>query len=257
MTSEPVIYLIGGTTEANRAAAQLRKEGYEVTLSVTTAMGARLATQAAGQPAGMADTGAKDAAQMAARAAELGAAAIVDCSHPFARMASTEARSAAAQAGLPYFRYCRPPVSLDQAGAIRVDSWTEAVGLLSDRPGRALLTIGTRNLEYFVREGIEFTARILPRSESLADCERLGIEPQSIIASQPPFSVDFNRACIRHAGAGILVTKESGQEGGLPEKAEAALAEGIDILIIDRPADPGALHELDILVKSIRETLLP
>lgn len=251
--AEPVIYLIGGTTEANQAAALLREEGYDVTISVTTSMGARLAMKTAGQPA---DTGCKDAAQMAARAAELGAAAIVDCSHPFASAASAAARSAAAQTGLPYFRYCRPPASLDQTGVFRVGSWAEAVGFLTGHPGRALLTVGIRNLEPFVRERIDFIARVLPRPESLAECERLGIEPQNIIAAYPPFSVDFTRACIRHAGASVLVTKESGEVGGLGEKGEAARAEGIDILIVDRPADPDAIHELDALVKSIRETLL-
>lgn len=246
------IYLVGGTTEANLAAVRLREEGYHVTVSVATSLGC----QAAGAP-GDIDVGRKDALHLANRAAELGAAAVVDCSHPFASLVSQEARNAAAACGLPYLRYCRAPLELDPAPAAKADSWAEAVEMLKDRPGRALLTVGIRNLELFVSGGIDFTARVLPTPEALRECGRLGIEPRHLIAAHPPFSVKFNRTCIRHAGADILVTKESGEEGGLREKAEAAAAEGIDLMVISRPHDPAAIHDLEELVTKLKEAIRP
>ncbi|MHB1390073.1 MAG: precorrin-6A reductase [Thermoleophilia bacterium] len=268
------IYLIGGTSEAHRAVARLQAEGFQVTVSVVTEMGAarsraaasgdivtRLASPAGAMPppahalARDTDTGPKDAALMARRAMELGAAAIVDCSHPFAVMASREARAAAAQAGLPYLRFSRPALTLTGSHVIRVSSWEEALELLKDRPGRALLTVGVRILERFVDEHIEFTARVLPLAASLAECDRLGLDAGDIIAAQPPFSVDFNRACIRHAGAAILVTKESGREGGLLEKEAATAAEGIDLMVVERPPEPDAIQDLDQLVTRLNGEL--
>lgn len=246
------VYLIGGTTEANRAALRLAEEGFSVTVSVATSLGAAPAKAASGREA---ETGPKQAAEIAARAMELNAAAIIDCSHPFAHLATAEASSAALAAGLPYFRFCRPSLEVSGELVETVDSWQEAARCLSRRPARALLTVGTRNLEAFVAAGIDFTARILPVADSLAACERLGIGPERIIAAHPPFSTDFNRACIRHTRAEVLVTKESGKEGGLPEKVEAAALEGIRLLVVARPADPGAIHDLEQLVTDLKEAV--
>lgn len=249
------VYLIGGTTEANRAAKRLAAEGFEVTVSVATELGAAPAAAVAGAV----DAGPKQAAAIAGRSLELGAAAIIDCSHPYAMAASAESRSAARETGLPYLRYCRAPVSISGDKVTRVDSWEEAVRCLREREDedRALLTVGTRHLEAFAAAGLDCVARILPVPESLAECRRLGIGPERIIAAYPPFTVDFNRACIRHAGAGILVTKESGQEGGLPEKAQAAAEAGIELLLVGRPPEPDAIHDLDLLVAALREAVSP
>lgn len=246
-----MLYIIGGTSEANLTAAQLRRAGYQVKVSVATEWGARVSAASGHQ----ADSGVKNAAELASRATELGASAIIDCSHPFAAVVSEEARSAAASAGLPYLRFCRPPLDLEGKKAVRADSWSQAALFLKKRGQRALLTVGVRNLEIFVRHGVDFMARVLPLTDSIAACNRLGIEPRDIIAAHPPFSVEFNRACIRQAKAGILVTKDSGAVGGLMEKEAASLAEGIDLLVVDRPADPHAIHEFESLVRNLDQAL--
>lgn len=266
MVDKRTIYLIGGTTEANRAARRLQELGYRVVISVATPTGGKVA-EAAGFET---EVGGKDAAAMETRARGLQAAAIVDCSHPFAREASDQASLAAAAAGLPYLRYTRSPVDgLDDEAAansssaaanigvtglhaathiITVPSFQEAAEELRRIGGRSLLTLGTRHLETFVRAQLDFTARILPLPESLADCVRLGIEPGNVIAAWPPFSAGFNRACLRKCGAGVLVTKDSGREGGLLEKLEAADSEGATVIVVQRPPEPHAIHDLDELI---------
>ncbi len=243
--SAKTIYLIGGTTEANLAALRLRSEGYRVVVSVATALGEGVAATAGLET----DAGAKDAEALASGARSNGAAAIVDCSHPFARLVSEEASRAAGQAGLPYLRHSRQPVPppLDDI-VISVDSFEAAASLLGERGGRALLTIGTRHLKPFVEAGADFTARILPLAESVEDCARLGIAPAAIIAAWPPYSADFNRACLRKSQAAVLVTKESGREGGLEEKLRAAAEEGATVILIARPVEPDAIYDLDELV---------
>jgi len=267
---EPSVYLIGGTSEANRAAERLRGEGYRVVVSVATDLGEGIAASAGMET----DTGRKDAAAMASSAAGIGATAIVDCSHPFAREVSREAAAAAGTAGLPYLRYSRPPVApgMGATGGIEdgrridatavegdlesssriilVDDFEAAAALLRGR-GPALLTVGSNNLAPFVEAGIDFTARVLPVTESLGKCARLGIEPSRIIAAWPPFSADFNRACLRRCRADFLVTKDSGREGGLEEKLTAAAAEAAAAVIIRRPPEPEAIHDLDSLVSRL------
>lgn len=250
------IYLIGGTTEASQAARRLREEGYRVIVSVATPLGASVAAAAGLET----DTGGKDAGGMAASAASLHCAAIVDCSHPFAREASEQARLAADIAGLPYFRSSRPPwtqtASIGAGSPLEaVDSFDEAASRLRASAARSLLTLGTRNLEPFVQAGLDFTARILPLSESFEDCLRLGIKPQNIIAAWPPFTVDFNRACLRQCGASTLVTKDSGREGGLEEKLKAAELEGAAVILVRRPGEPDAIHDLDVLLGRLNASL--
>ncbi len=238
---KPTVYLIGGTTEANVAASRLLADGYRVVTSVATGHGRRLAV------ATETDAGRKDAAAMAAHAAEARARLLLDCSHPFATGARHEARRAAELAHIPYLRFCRPAPA---AGKDFAGGWEEAVKRLRQRGGRALLTIGVRHLHLFAAAGLDFAVRVLPLEESLAECRRLQIDPRDIIAAHPPHSEDFNRACIRHTRADILVTKDSGAAGGLPEKLAAARKEGIETLVIARPPEREhvSLYDLDELL---------
>lgn len=253
MVDSGIIYLIGGTTEANLAARRLQEQGYRVVISVATPTGGKVAVAAGFET----EIGCKDAAAMESRARSLEAAAIVDCSHPFATEASDQARGAAETAGLHYLRYTRPPVDAPDAAVpiISVPSFQEAADQLVRLGGRSLLTLGTRHLHTFVQARLDFTARILPLMESFADCARLGIEPRNIIAAWPPFSAGFNRACLRKSGAGVLVTKDSGREGGMMEKIEAAESVGATVIVVQRPAEPDAIHDLDDLVSALASVL--
>ncbi len=265
------IYIIGGTTEAGHAAARLQADGYHAVISVATALGERAAAAtalgeraAAGFGAGAApggpegnsagglrlDPGRKTAAEMAAAVKRTGAAAILDCSHPYAVAATAEARQAAGIAAVPYLRYARPPVEAPAAECFR--DAASAARRLAETGGRALLTIGVRNLEPFISAGAGFAVRILPVVESLEACLELGIAPPDIIAAQPPFDVDFNRACLRRAAARFLVTKDSGAEGGLPEKLAAAAAEDVRVLMLKRPPEPdGAYYDLESVMNRL------
>ena len=281
MAELQTIYIIGGTTEANLAAKHLEQEGYRVIVSVATPLGERAAAAADLKT----DAGKKDAAEMAFRAGRLGAGAIVDCSHPFAEEASRQAKKAAAAAGMPYLRYCRPPLKLHAGGhgstsagpaagtaartsaakdssvlstagtAVIVDSFEDAASKMRAVKGPALLTLGTRHLKPFVQAGLEFTARVLPLAQSIEDCTRLGIDPAKIIAAWPPFTTDFNRACLRRAGAVALITKDSGREGGIEQKLAAAEEEGATVILVARPEEPDAIHDLETLAARLAAAL--
>jgi precorrin-6A/cobalt-precorrin-6A reductase len=107
--------------------------------------------------------------------------------------------------------------------------------------GTVFLAVGTRLLDELVGhpalKGRRLVVRVLPDPRSLERCLALGIPPGDIVAAQGPFSVEFNRAMLRHFQAEVLVTKESGRSGGLEEKLAAALAEGIRAVVIRRPRE--------------------
>jgi precorrin-6x reductase len=82
--------------------------------------------------------------------------------------------------------------------------------------------------------------RVLPVAESITSCAALGYPAAHIIGMRGPFSRELNAAMFRHAGAAILVTKESGQAGGAAAKLGAARDCALAVAILDRPAEaPG------------------
>lgn len=54
---------------------------------------------------------------------------------------------------------------------------------------------------------------------------------------QGPFSEEMNRALIHQTKAEYLVTKDTGREGGFPEKEAAAASCGCQLVIIGRPLE--------------------
>lgn len=241
------VLVIGGTTEAHRVGDRLEAEGYRVVVSVATGLGERYAG------AREVLAGSKDSQELAMQARRHEAAAVLDCTHPFAVEASRAARGAAAAAGIPYLCFTRPAGTTH--GVERVAGWEEAVELLGKIGTRALLTIGVRHLEPFAAAGLDFAARVLPLPESIAECVRLGLGPEDIIAAFPPHDTDFNRACIRKTGAGVLVMKDSGDEGGTPEKIAAAAGEGIRAVMVERPAGEAGIVDIDELVARVKEVV--
>lgn len=102
--------------------------------------------------------------------------------------------------------------------------------------------------------------RALPTVEALEKCRQLGFRREHLILMQGPFSEEMNVAQLRYAEAGYLVTKASGETGGFPEKCEAALALGVEVVCIGRPKEvsiPDAAwydrEKLDAVLRRIRE----
>ncbi|HEX3033380.1 MAG TPA: precorrin-6A/cobalt-precorrin-6A reductase, partial [Bacillota bacterium] len=101
------------------------------------------------------------------------------------------------------------------------------------------LTIGSRGLGDFIRNlpesGLTVTARVLPDLKVMEKCLEMGLQPRNIIAMQGPFSHELNLAMLRDCGAKVLVTKDSGREGGAAAKFSAAGELRIPVVVIDRP----------------------
>ena len=102
-----------------------------------------------------------------------------------------------------------------------------------------LITTGSKEIQEYtvIPDFSEYCyVRALPTVEVLEKCSKLGFRKDRLILMQGPFGVDMNLAQLRYADAGFLVTKDSGEIGGFPEKCDAAIELGVRVLVIGRPA---------------------
>jgi precorrin-2 dehydrogenase/sirohydrochlorin ferrochelatase/precorrin-6A/cobalt-precorrin-6A reductase len=231
------ILLLGGTTEGR----EILESGLPLVYSVATEYG----TEVIERPNAEMYVGRMDAKAMELFIMKNKIAGVIDATHPHAVEVSQNARRACERTFVPYVRVVREFVKIDGGGVTLVNSCKEAAGLLNDRARRGmkvLLTVGSKELAYFT--GVEdyqkrLFVRVLPVSQVLWSCEKMGFEGKHLIAMQGPFSKAMNEATLAMTGAGVLVTKDSGAAGGLGEKLEAARERGIDVLLVRRPQETG------------------
>lgn len=163
---------------------------------------------------------------------------LVDATHPYAEVVSDNLRAACTQTGAQYERLLRP--QLDSEGVVMVPDTAAAVHWLNAHPGRALLTVGSKELLVYtgVRGWRErLVARVLPSVSILEQCASFGFAGAQVIAMQGPFSHELNAAMLRQTRADILVTKDTGKAGGFAEKLSAAREVGATVLVIARPCE--------------------
>ena len=169
--------------------------------------------------------------------------AVVDATHPYAVEVTEHIKESAKKTNLPYLRLSRSTAAEREIAEHEwmihtVADTQECVELLSKLPGNILLTTGSKELHaYAAREEIRerLFVRVLPGVESIEICHREQIPGKQIIAMQGPFGTELNEALIRQYDIGVLVTKESGQAGGFPEKIRAAEHTKIPVVMIQNP----------------------
>lgn len=181
---------------------------------------------------------------------------LIDATHPYATRASLNAIKASEESGIRYIRFQRSASVTDNGGIGEtvlekegfvhiVADMDEAVSWCSksDRK-RILLTTGFSAAAKFVKlkDKKEIYIRILPMPAHIEQCVSMGIKPSNILALQGPFSIELNKAIYNQYNIDVVVTKDSGKTGGVPEKIQSAREAGIDIVIIKR-------EEIDYPVK--------
>jgi precorrin-6x reductase len=148
--------------------------------------------------------------------------------------------------GITLIRYERPSASGVTTHPLlhSVSSLEEACQLAAQFGKRALLTTGSKDLARFQQFLPEkhLIARVLPTAEVIAQCEALGLGVDQIIAMKGPFSADLNRALYQFCQPDVVITKESGQEGGFQEKIAPCIDAGIPCIVIERPQSDAAIY---------------
>ncbi len=232
------IVLFSGTTEGRRLSHALAGLGARVTVCVATEYGAEEQGTA---PNITVHTGRMEPPAMA----ELlrGADLCIDATHPYAAAATANIQQAAALAKVACKRLLRPASPLPAGSLIAPDA-AGAAALLQNTTGNVLLTTGAKELSAFAGLGAgRLYPRVLPVAASLHACEAAGIPHRNILAMQGPFSAELNLALLHQFDIRYLVTKDGGTQGGFAEKAQAAQAAGVTLMVIRRPADAGETED--------------
>jgi precorrin-6A/cobalt-precorrin-6A reductase len=232
-----MILVLAGTSDARELALGIRSAGYAVLTTVVTESAAK-SMEAEGLPVLIGRLTAEDMKQLIQ---DKGLRVVVDATHPFAEEASKNAMAAAQLAVVPYVRFERQSLSIEQSALVTtVDDYKQAAELAADKRGSIMLTTGSKTLKIFADRLIglpdtRLIARMLPRQDNMEKCEELGIEQKNIVAMQGPFSKELNKALYDHYKVTLMITKESGKVGAVDEKLEAALEMGIPSIVIGRP----------------------
>lgn len=231
-----MILFLAGTSDARELAIQLSKEGFPLLATVVTQSAATSLLEAGIDVR----IGRLTEEDMCKVAKEINASVILDASHPFAEEAHKTAVAVAKKLGLQHVRYERKKLQFTQDFITYVDSYEEAAELAALKKGVVMLTTGSKTLDIFSKKllplnDIRVICRMLPRIDNMEKCEQLGFPQKNIVAMQGPFSKELNKALFTSFGVTLMITKESGKQGSVDEKIEAAKELGIETVVIRRP----------------------
>lgn len=255
-----MILLLGGIAETRPLALGLAGAGFRVLVSTAT----DIPLDTGDHPGIMKRSGRLDEQGLADLIRDSGIRLVVDAVHPYASEARSAVLSAAHLTGTPCLSYLRPETAVDgpwidhamthEQAALRAFSFLKPV----------LLTVGVKHLATYAAHAgkVPLYARVLPFAESRESCRRAGIPGSRIISGRGPFTIEDNRSLIRKHSIGVLVTKDSGREGGVPEKIAAARLEGCRVIVVKRPELPAreagkAFDSIDALIASVQSLLRP
>lgn len=190
---------------------------------------------------------------------------LIDATHPFAAHITQTSTSIAHELKIPYIRFERPTTNLENVDTTHihyVDSFDEAGKLIENKfkQGNVLHFAGANTmgeiLKYVPVE--RFYPRILKVESSIEKCESINVDPSHIIPMTGAATIEENLELIEKYDASVMITKESGDIGGVIEKIEAANEKNIAVIMIQRPKIDGLnknnivsnLEELDIRLKN-------
>lgn len=243
------ILLFGGTTEGRELAWFLKYENIALTVYVATSYGAELLEAMKQQVVLKRLEQAEIKELLEKQSYDL----VVDATHPFAALITQYIKMACAQTNTAYMRIIRGQRAV--RNGVSVDTIEEAVTYLQAKEGNVLVTTGSKVIEPFTKlkdykERVYI--RLLPIGEQIEKCRLLGFPSAHLIAMQGPFSQEMNECFLMHTQARYLITKESGDLGGLDEKIKACEKRGVQIISINRPTEEKGyvLEEAKALLKA-------
>ncbi len=229
------IVLFGGTTEGRKLAEYLAGQKVQVHVCVTTAYGESLmkseALHITHEP--------MNEEEMTCLFTEVQPDFVIDATHPYAREVTANVKEACKKSGQTYLRLMRESTDREKE-AVYVKDIAAAVDYLMETTGNILVTTGSKELKAYTRlpeYQDRIYARVLPSAKVVRTCEELGFAGPHLICMQGPFSREMNRIVLKEHQICYLVTKDSGVEGGFPEKAAAAEENNTILIVIGRPEE--------------------
>lgn len=258
------ILLLGGTKDSTNIIEHVKNNynAYIIT-TTTTEYGAKLAKES-GSDEVIARPLPKDELIDIIKKEEIDL--LVDATHPFAEHITQTSVSIANELKMPFIRFERPITNLeniDTSHVHYVNSFDEAGKLIESEfvEGNVLHFAGANTMEDILKHvGVDrFYPRILKVDSSIKKCELLGVDPSHIIPMKGAASLGENLELIEKYDASVMITKESGEIGGVVEKIQAANEKDIAVIMIQRPEIDDLnkndivsnLNELDIKLQNL------
>lgn len=162
--------------------------------------------------------------------------AVLDASHPFAVVVTETVKTVCQAKQIPYYRIGRPTLQYDYEKLYSVPTKEYAAEWLSSISGNLFFTVGINTLPFYAAQVKDFTtrsfARVLDTSSSHQAAQAI---PAQFWFAMPPYSVEETVQFLRKHKIAVLISKDSGARGGVPEKIKAASIVGIPVLLIQSP----------------------
>ena len=257
------IFLLGGTKDSINI-IEFIKNNYDahILTTTTTEYGAKLA-----QEGGSDDTIARPLLKDEIKEIIINENfdVLIDATHPFAAHITQTSASIAKELEIPFIRFERPTTNLENIDTSHihyVNSFDEAGKLIGENfhQGNVLHFAGANTMEEILKYvPVErFYPRILKVESSIEKCKSLNVDPTHIIPMKGAASIEENLDLIEKYNAKVMITKESGDIGGVIEKIEAANEKNVAVIMIQRPKIDelnkndivSNLDELDIKLKT-------
>ncbi|MDK2987890.1 MAG: precorrin-6A/cobalt-precorrin-6A reductase [Methanothermococcus sp.] len=255
------ILIMGGTSDANKIAEELKRKFKDLFIitTTTTDFGGRIARNYADEVISKP----LDKEELKKLILDRNINILIDATHPFAVVASKNAMEVSKELNINYIRYERPDEKFDMEkfghnnniDIVYVEDFEGAAKRAVELSKKNIFYMaGIKNLKKIVDiVGKDRTiARILPTSVN----EGLELLPsKNIVAMQGIFSKELNRYLIQDYNCDVIITKNSGDSGGLKEKVLGALEAGAIPIIIKRPnmKYPHKFESVDDLIKHIEK----
>lgn len=232
------IWIVGGTTEARLLAEQLIDTAYTVFISVATDYGIQPLSHILSHNNINVLCERLNAHDMISFINTQKPDIVIDASHPHALLVTEQLKLACEQTSTPYVNLERElAFSADVTVCASIDDAIQKLNALDDM-GNVFVATGAKELfKYQKLKGFKerVYARVLPTASSIEACTSLGLLGSQIFCMQGPFSNALNIELFRMTGAKYLVTKNSGDLGGVSEKLSAAKECGISVFLISAP----------------------
>lgn len=251
-----MILVLGGTSDSLKICDRLSEIGInDFVLSVATEFGRELAESHAKEII----NGKMDKEEMIGFIQDNKIRQVIDATHPYAVEVSRNAIDACEEADIKYIRFERKSLleEIKYQGEFIVDTTEEACNMIMSHEEweNVFIATGSKNLGTYVKllKSKTLTARVLPTSDVLRNCESMGLNADNILAIKGPFSKEINVAILNHAKVDVVITKESGFAGGFLDKIEACEEVGIPVIIIKRKTIDyqRVVHEIEEIEESL------
>ncbi|WKY46471.1 precorrin-6A reductase [Eubacteriaceae bacterium ES3] len=228
------VLVIAGTADAMQVINRIMEEKHQVCVSITNRMSLTSLDQ---QEKLEVFQGKVNKQNFTDLLAKVKPDCIIDASNPYSGEITKNVLSVSEERKVPYIRFLREQPDFDDPDIIKVESHRQACQVLNETSGNILLTVGSNRLETYTcidnyKERV--CVRVLPDSNVILKCEKIGFNRKNIVAMRGPFNESLNKEIYKFLNAKFLVTKESGNIESVMEKIKAAKSMGMKIVLIER-----------------------